>query len=258
MLCNDAELFQEEGSLEGRGRSDRGRALSVRDQARHGPAGRAGGLSAHRRHPLRIGTQVHGDAAQDGGRHEDAVRQGRAGGDPRATAIASRWPAATPRRSIASVSCGSRTGSRRRASGCWASPGSENPGVNAGSLGPADLPKTLVLLGLVGLLDPPRKEAIEAVKECHGGGIRVTMITGDHKITAAAIAKMLGIGDGKTAVTGTEIEEMDDRSAAGARSRRRRLRARQSGAQAPAGEGDPGEQADRGDDGRRRERRALR
>src|SRR5262249_41773284 len=85
----------------------------------------------------------------------------------------------------------------------------ENPGVKAGSLGPADLPKTLVLLGLIGLLDPPRKEAIEAVKECHGGGIRVTMITGDHKITAAAIAEMLGIGDGKTAVTGGEIEDMD-------------------------------------------------
>ena len=59
-------------------------------------------------------------------------------------------------------------------------------------------------------MDPPRKEAIEAVKECHGGGIRVTMITGDHKITAAAIAKMLGIGDGKTAVAGTEIEAMND------------------------------------------------
>jgi magnesium-transporting ATPase (P-type) len=86
----------------------------------------------------------------------------------------------------------------------------ENPQVNAGSLGPADLPKNLVLLGLIGLLDPPRKEAIEAVKECHGGGIRVTMITGDHRITAAAIAKMLGIGDGKTAVTGAEIEEMNE------------------------------------------------
>jgi magnesium-transporting ATPase (P-type) len=85
----------------------------------------------------------------------------------------------------------------------------ENPDVKAGSLGPADLPKTLVLLGLIGLLDPPRKEAIEAVKECHGGGIRVTMITGDHKITAAAIAKMLDIGDGTTAITGGEIEDMD-------------------------------------------------
>jgi magnesium-transporting ATPase (P-type) len=86
----------------------------------------------------------------------------------------------------------------------------ENPGLKTGSLTPADLPKDLVLLGLIGLLDPPRKEAIEAVKECHGGGIRVTMITGDHKITAAAIAKMLGIGDGKMAVSGAEIEEMNE------------------------------------------------
>jgi magnesium-transporting ATPase (P-type) len=83
------------------------------------------------------------------------------------------------------------------------------PGLPAGNLSPASLPKNLVLLGLIGFLDPPREEAIEAVKECHGGGIRVTMITGDHKITAAAIAKMLGIGDGKTAITGAEIEEMD-------------------------------------------------
>jgi calcium-translocating P-type ATPase len=85
----------------------------------------------------------------------------------------------------------------------------EHPRVSAGNLAPGDLPKTLVLLGLIGLLDPPRREAIEAVTECHAGGIRVTMITGDHKITAAAIAKMLRIGDGKTAVTGAEIEEMD-------------------------------------------------
>jgi magnesium-transporting ATPase (P-type) len=85
----------------------------------------------------------------------------------------------------------------------------EEPSLSVGNLGPADLPKNLVLLGLVGLLDPPRKEAIEAVKECHGGGIRVTMITGDHKITAAAIARRLGIGDGKTAITGAEIEAMD-------------------------------------------------
>ena len=85
----------------------------------------------------------------------------------------------------------------------------EDPSINTGNLGPGDLPKNLVLIGLIGLLDPPRKEAIEAVKECHDGGIRVTMITGDHKITAAAIAKMLGIGDGRTAIAGAEIEEMD-------------------------------------------------
>jgi magnesium-transporting ATPase (P-type) len=86
----------------------------------------------------------------------------------------------------------------------------ESPAVKSGSLSATDLPKNLVLLGLIGLLDPPRKEAVEAVHECHGGGIRVTMITGDHKITAAAIAKMLGIGDGKTAITGAEIEEMNE------------------------------------------------
>jgi magnesium-transporting ATPase (P-type) len=86
----------------------------------------------------------------------------------------------------------------------------EGPGVKAGGLTPGDLPRNLVLLGLIGLLDPPRKEAIEAVKECHGGGIRVTMITGDHKITAAAIAKMLDIGDGKTALSGAEIEDMNE------------------------------------------------
>jgi magnesium-transporting ATPase (P-type) len=85
-----------------------------------------------------------------------------------------------------------------------------DPAVKTGSLAPTDLPKNLVLLGVIGLLDPPRKEAIEAIKESHVGGIRVTMITGDHKITAAAIARMLGIGDGKTAVAGTEIEQMSE------------------------------------------------
>src|SRR5262249_6846654 len=88
----------------------------------------------------------------------------------------------------------------------------EGPGIKTSGLTAADLPKNLVLLGLIGLLDPPRKEAIEAVRECHGGGIRVTMITGDHKITAAAIAKMLDIGDGRTAITGAEIEDMDTAS----------------------------------------------
>jgi magnesium-transporting ATPase (P-type) len=84
-----------------------------------------------------------------------------------------------------------------------------SPNVTSGKLSAAELPKNLVLLGLVGLLDPPRKEAIAAVKECQGGGIRVTMITGDHKITAAAIARMLGIGDGTTSISGTEIDAMD-------------------------------------------------
>ncbi|PXW23315.1 HAD-IC family P-type ATPase [Paraburkholderia caballeronis] len=85
----------------------------------------------------------------------------------------------------------------------------DDPRLGKANLAPADLPATLVLLGLIGLLDPPRKEAIESVRECHAGGIRVTMITGDHRITAAAVARMIGIGDGKTALTGVEIEAMD-------------------------------------------------
>jgi magnesium-transporting ATPase (P-type) len=68
----------------------------------------------------------------------------------------------------------------------------------------------LILLGIVGIIDPPRQEAIESVQECQEAGIRVKMITGDHARTAAAIAAQLGIGDGSKAVAGAEIEQMSD------------------------------------------------
>lgn len=84
--------------------------------------------------------------------------------------------------------------------------------IDEASFNPAGLSRELVLLGLVGIIDPPREEAVEAVRQCHEGGIRVTMITGDHAITAASIGKMLGIGDGKSYITGSQIEEMDDDS----------------------------------------------
>jgi magnesium-transporting ATPase (P-type) len=83
--------------------------------------------------------------------------------------------------------------------------------VDEASFTAEGLARNLVVLGLVGIIDPPREEAIAAVKECHQGGIRVTMITGDHAITAASIGKMLGIGDGKSVITGAKLEEMDDR-----------------------------------------------
>ena len=85
-----------------------------------------------------------------------------------------------------------------------------NGQIDEANLTPAALTRELVLLGLVGIIDPPRDEAVAAVKQCHQGGIRVTMITGDHAVTAASIAKMLGIGDGKSYVTGRQIEEIDD------------------------------------------------
>jgi Ca2+-transporting ATPase len=67
------------------------------------------------------------------------------------------------------------------------------------------------LVGLQGMIDPPRSEAIEAVRACHGAGITVKMITGDHKGTAAAIGRQLGLAtEAQTAVTGVELAEMDD------------------------------------------------
>jgi P-type Ca2+ transporter type 2C len=73
-----------------------------------------------------------------------------------------------------------------------------------------DIKKNNVFLGLIGIIDPPRDEAIEAVKECKRAGIKVKMITGDHILTATAIGKEIGIGDGEKAISGKELEEMDD------------------------------------------------
>ena len=75
----------------------------------------------------------------------------------------------------------------------------------------ADVEAGLTLLGLAGIMDPPRDEAIRAVATCHAAGIRVKMITGDHALTAAAIARSMGLAsDGGKAMTGAEIEAMDD------------------------------------------------
>ncbi len=71
--------------------------------------------------------------------------------------------------------------------------------------------KDLVLLGMVGIMDPPREEAIEAIKECREAGIQVKMITGDHVLTARSIGASMGIGDGRSAVTGKEMEKADER-----------------------------------------------
>ncbi|MFO7949191.1 MAG: cation-transporting P-type ATPase [Candidatus Fermentibacteraceae bacterium] len=68
----------------------------------------------------------------------------------------------------------------------------------------------LTLLGLAAMTDPPRPEAIAAVEECQGAGIRVKMITGDHALTARSIAREMGIGDGGEVVTGPEIDRMSD------------------------------------------------
>lgn len=77
-------------------------------------------------------------------------------------------------------------------------------------LSTTDLDGQMVLVGLVGLIDPPRPEAIAAVAECRGAGIRVKMITGDHAGTAAAIARQIGLQNPTRVLAGSAIQEMDD------------------------------------------------
>ncbi|OPY90861.1 MAG: putative cation-transporting ATPase F [Syntrophus sp. PtaU1.Bin208] len=73
-----------------------------------------------------------------------------------------------------------------------------------------DVAEGMTFLGLQGMIDPPRVEAVEAVKNCHSAGIRVKMITGDHAVTASAIARQIGLAHGEKALTGRELAEMTD------------------------------------------------
>jgi magnesium-transporting ATPase (P-type) len=73
-----------------------------------------------------------------------------------------------------------------------------------------DVEGGFLLLGLVGMIDPPRQEAIEAITKCHAAGIRVKMITGDHVATARAIGRQIGISNGDGAMTGVELDRLDD------------------------------------------------
>jgi len=208
MLCNDAEIRQEEGVWRVEGDPTEGalypfgNKLGLERQAEQAAYPRIDTIPFESEH--RFMATLHKDAA---GKQlllvkgapevilEHSDRQAISGGPPE--------PLGRRRFEEASDELAAQ-GERVLALACL-----EDPGLKAGNLGPADLPRNLILLGLIGLLDPPRSEAIEAVAECRAGGIRVTMITGDHKVTAAAIAKMLGIGDGRTAITGAEIGEMD-------------------------------------------------
>jgi magnesium-transporting ATPase (P-type) len=73
----------------------------------------------------------------------------------------------------------------------------------------ADITPRFALLGLAGMIDPPRPEAIEAIADCRAAGIAVKMVTGDHSVTAAAIGAQLGLAHDH-ALDGREIEQLDD------------------------------------------------
>src|SRR5215467_1580112 len=209
MLCNDAELFEEDGAWKVEGDPTEGALypfatkLGMERQAELAASPRIDAIPFESEHKFMATLHKSADGKElllvKGAPEvilEHCDRQQTAGGEPKPI----------DRAHFMSASDKLAGQGERVLALAWL----ENPGLKAGSLSPADLPRNLVLLGLIGLLDPPRKEAIAAVRECHGGGIRVTMITGDHKITAAAIAKMLGIGDGTTAISGAEVEATDD------------------------------------------------
>jgi len=73
-----------------------------------------------------------------------------------------------------------------------------------------DVAGGMTFLGLQGMIDPPRAEAVEAVRNCHSAGIRVKMITGDHALTASAVARQIGLMNAGKAVTGRELAAMSD------------------------------------------------
>jgi len=73
-----------------------------------------------------------------------------------------------------------------------------------------DMEKDYIYLGLAGIIDPARDEVKDAIKEARMAGIRTIMITGDHKITAIAIAQQIGLTESDEAITGVELEAMDD------------------------------------------------
>ena len=245
------------GRVEGRGRSDRGRAVSVREQARH---------EARRpsRRPIRASTRSRSSPSTSSWLRCTRAPTARRCCSSRVRRRSS-WRIATgsssPTASYAPLDrdhfqkiSDKLAGQGERVLGlAWL----ESPGLKAGSLGPADLPKNLVLIGLIGLLDPPRKEAIEAVEGVprrrhprHDDHRRPS----DHRRGDRQDARHRRRQDRRH----RRRDRGDERGrAAGSGAQCRRLRAHEPRAQAAAGEGGAGEPADLRDDRRRRERRAL-
>ena len=85
------------------------------------------------------------------------------------------------------------------------------PQSGSDTIDPAWVASDCVLLGLIGMIDPPRQEAITAIATCHRAGIVVTMITGDHHLTASAIGRQLGIvDDAGLAMSGAQLDKLSD------------------------------------------------
>ncbi|MBD2061706.1 cation-transporting P-type ATPase [Funiculus sociatus GB2-A5] len=94
----------------------------------------------------------------------------------------------------------------------------KNVDVNQNSLEHTDIENNLIFIGLQGMIDPPRSEAIKAVQACQEAGIQVKMITGDHAVTAQAIASRMGFNKDREvlAFTGQELTQMNEQELANA------------------------------------------
>ena len=115
-----------------------------------------------------------------------------------------------------------------------------------------ELDDELELIGIVGLRDPLRPSAAGSVREAGTAGIKVAMLTGDHPVTASAIARQLELGG--SPLTGAELDRLDDALAGGSSREAFGLRPRDAGPQAPPRRGPPGRRARRRGDRRRHQR----
>ncbi len=104
---------------------------------------------------------------------------------------------------------------RRKGSGCWHLPSANYPPQSPRHSGGTTPNATCVWSGLIAMLDPPRRGVAESVAQCRAAGIRIIVITGDHPLTAAAIAERVGItGAHPTVVTGEQFERLTEKQLA--------------------------------------------
>ena len=198
-----------------RRRSDRGRARRPRGQGRRRSGADARALPARRDPAVRRGLQDDGHVPRDEGRERQGrhprLHQGRAGPAP-----GPRGARPRPGRhgGPGRPSCATPTSPRTSA---WARMGLRVMATGQKDFDPATFDPNadllplidgLTLLAIVGIVDPPRPAAKAAIAEAHAAGIQVRMITGDHAVTAEAIAHQLGI-EGR-AITGAEFRAMSD------------------------------------------------
>ena len=249
-LANDAALVQQRGPLARAGRPDRRRADRRGAQVRHRRS-RARALSAHRRNPLHLRAQAphhRPSSIRENPERAARLRQGRARNPARRSAAtcgrtARSSRSATTRR--AELAAAQRRARRARRCARWPSRRAPCRPRRSGSIRrrrrqahvdielPESIEDDLVLLGFVGMIDPPRTEVKDAVAVAKRAHIRTVMITGDHPATAEAIARELDIFEpGARLVTGSRAAHHGRRRARRDRRGGARVRPRRSRAQA--------------------------